>query len=106
MKHINLICNHQSLIKFIFFKYINTNIIKQKQYILLLSRLLCKKKMFEQKRFAERHLVTFKSQKLNYFGKKRGACVLTLQCNSYLSHSGPFSTFLVIFYPLSPRTPF
>ena len=25
--------------------------------------------MFEQKRFAGRHLLTFKSQKLNYFGK-------------------------------------
>ena len=47
----------------------NTNIIKQKQYILLL---LCAKKMFEQKRFAGRHLLTFESQKLNYFGKKRG----------------------------------
>ena len=44
----------------------NTNIIKQKQYILLLSRLMCKK-MFEQKRFAGRHLLTFESQKLNYF---------------------------------------
>ena len=60
----------------------NTNIIKQKQYILLLSRLMCKKN-FEQKRFAGRHLLTFESQKLNYF-----------------------SRFLVIFYPLSPRTPF
>jgi hypothetical protein len=28
--------------------------------------------MFEQKRFAGRHLLTFKSQKLNYFGKKGG----------------------------------
>jgi hypothetical protein len=27
-------------------------------------------KMFEQKRFAGRHLLTFESQKLNYFGKK------------------------------------
>jgi hypothetical protein len=39
--------------------------------------------MFEQKRFAERHLLTFESQKLNYFGKKSGSGVLTLQCNSY-----------------------
>ena len=31
---------------------------------------LCAKKMFEQKRFAGRHLLTFESQKLNYFGKK------------------------------------
>jgi hypothetical protein len=28
--------------------------------------------MFEQKRFAGRHLLTFESQKLNYFGKKGG----------------------------------
>ena len=33
---------------------------------------LCAKKMFEQKRVAGRHLLTFESQKLNYFGKKRG----------------------------------
>ena len=35
--------------------------------------------MFDQKRFAGRHLLTFESQKLNYFGKKSGAGVLTLQ---------------------------
>ena len=35
--------------------------------------------MLEQKRFAGRHLLTFESQKLNYFGKKRWAGVLTLQ---------------------------
>ena len=28
--------------------------------------------MFEQKRFAGRHLLTFESQKLKYFGKKGG----------------------------------
>jgi hypothetical protein len=39
--------------------------------------------MLEQKRFAGRHLLTFESQKLNYFGKKSGAGVLTLQYNSY-----------------------
>jgi hypothetical protein len=33
---------------------------------------ICAKKMFEQKRFAGRHLLTFESQKLNYFGKKVG----------------------------------
>jgi hypothetical protein len=33
---------------------------------------LCANKMFEQKRFAGRHLLTFESQKLNYFGKKGG----------------------------------
>jgi hypothetical protein len=42
-----------------------------------------KNTMFEQKRFAGRHLLTFESQKLNYFGKKTGAGVLTLQCNSW-----------------------
>ena len=47
--------------------------------------------MFEQKRFAGRHLLTFESQKLNYFGKK-GTGVLTLQCNSY---SSDFITFFV-----------
>jgi hypothetical protein len=30
------------------------------------------KKMFEQKRFAGKHLLTFESQKLNYFGKMWG----------------------------------
>ena len=33
---------------------------------------LCAKKMFEQKRLAGRHLLTFESQKLKYFGKKGG----------------------------------
>jgi hypothetical protein len=28
--------------------------------------------MFEEKRFTGRHLLTFESQKLNYFGKKVG----------------------------------
>jgi hypothetical protein len=28
--------------------------------------------MFEEKRFAGRHLLTFESQKLNYIGKKGG----------------------------------
>ena len=102
MKHINLICNHQSLIKF------NTNIIKQKQYILLLSRLMCKK-MIEQKRFAGRHLLTFESQKLNYFGKKVGLSFWHYNDVNVIriwAMSGLFSRFLVIFYPLSPRTPF
>ena len=36
---------------------------------------LCAKKMFEQKRFAGRHLLTFESQKLNYFGKKVGPAI-------------------------------
>jgi hypothetical protein len=45
--------------------------------------------MFEQKRFAGRHLLTFESQ-VKLFWKKRGAGVLTLQCNSYLSHVRSF----------------
>jgi hypothetical protein len=32
--------------------------------------------MFEQKQFAGRHLLTFESQKLNYFGKKVGPAFL------------------------------
>jgi hypothetical protein len=59
-RHISVIINETykfnfqpSLIKFI----ILINRIKQKQYILLLSRLMCKKKMFEQKRFAGRHFI-------------------------------------------------
>jgi hypothetical protein len=129
-------------------------------------------KMFGQKRFAGRHLLTFESQKLNYFGEKVGPafwhlshvrsffkipsnflslisiiyilflfnyicidlfikiinyinddCKLNLcfiNYDTYMSWSvpmvfdefdiwamsGPFSRFLVIFYPLSPRTPF
>ena len=47
--------------------------------------------MLEQKRFAGRHLLTFESQKLNYFGKKSGAGVLTL-AHRHL--------FLVIFFYL------
>ena len=52
------------------------------------------------------YLLTFESQKLNYFGKKSGAGVLTLQCNSYLSHVRSFfkisSNFLslISLYPL------
>ena len=41
----------------------------QKQYILLLSRLMCKKKMLEQKRFAGR-------QTVKLFWKKSGAGVI------------------------------
>jgi hypothetical protein len=44
------------------------NIIKQKQYILLLSRLMCKKNV----RIKTIRGKTFESQKLNYFGKKGG----------------------------------
>ena len=59
--------------------------------------------MFERKRFAGRHLLIFESQKLNYFGKKSGAGVLTLQCNSYLSHVKSFfkisSNFLSLISP-------
>jgi hypothetical protein len=51
---------------------IQINMIKQKQYIYCYFHDICAKKMFEQKRFAGRHLLTFESQKLNYFGKKVG----------------------------------
>ena len=93
--------------------WINTNIIKQKQYILLLS---CAKKMFEQKRFAGRHLLTFESQ-VKLFWKKGGPTfwhynVICITGARYLAPviciwamSDPFSRFLVIFYPLSPRNP-
>jgi hypothetical protein len=47
--------------------------------------------MLEQKRFAGRHLLTFESQKLNYFGKKSGVGILTL-AHRHL--------FLVIFFYL------
>jgi hypothetical protein len=157
MKHINLICNHQSLIKLIIlidqYKYNKTKTI----YIVTFTTYV-QKKMLEQKRFAGRHSLTFESQKLNYFGKKSGTGVLTLQYNSLFrgditssnnnesaifrrwksnlkwrmfhrlndkgdnslteipgcpekririwAMSGPFSRFLVIFYSLSPCTPF
>jgi hypothetical protein len=61
--------------------------------------------MFEQKRFAGRHLLTFESQKLNYFGKKGGPAFWHYNVIRIWAMSGPFSRFLVIFYPLSPRTP-
>jgi hypothetical protein len=54
--------------------------------------------MFEQKRFAGRHVLTFESQKLNYFEKKSGAGVWTLQCNSYLSHVRSFFKIPRIFF--------
>jgi hypothetical protein len=53
-------------------KNTQAKVIKQKQYIYCYFHDLCAKKMFEQKRFAGRHLLTFESQKLNYFGKKGG----------------------------------
>ena len=91
-----------SLIKFIILINIITNIITQKQYILLLSWLKCKK-IFEQKRIEGRHLLTFESQKLNYFGKKGG---WRINMYSYLSHVWYFfqisSNFLSLIssYPL------
>ena len=75
-RHISVIINEtykfnlqSSLIKFI----ILINRIKQKQYILLLSRLMCKKNVRTKTiRGKTDHLLTFESQKLNYFGKKVG----------------------------------
>jgi hypothetical protein len=71
MKHINLICNHQSLIKIYNFNR-SIQISLNKNIIYCYFHDLCAKKMFEQKRFAGRHLLTFESQKLNYFGKIGG----------------------------------
>ena len=81
----------------------NTNIIKQKQYCCYFHD-FCAKKMFEQKRFAGRHLLTFESQKLNYFGK-RGTGILTLQCNSYLSHVRSFFKIYSNFLSLTSSYP-
>ena len=61
--------------------------------------------MFEQKRFAGRHLLTSESQKLNYFGKKGGAGILTLQCNSYLSHVRSFFKISINFLSLISSYP-
>jgi hypothetical protein len=65
---------------------------------------LCAKKMFEQKRFAGRHLLTFESQKLNYFGKKGGPafwhynvislCIMNIWLHNILCD---------FFYPFKPR---
>ena len=49
-----------------------SNIIKQKTIYIVTFTTYVQKKMFEQKRFVGRHLLTFESQKLNYFGKKVG----------------------------------
>jgi hypothetical protein len=48
--------------------------------------------MFEQKRFAGRHLLTFESQKLNYFGKKWGRqrlCDSNAQLTTYGTVASP-----------------
>jgi hypothetical protein len=108
MKHINLICNHQSLIKFIILivNYeINTNIIKQKQYILLLSRLMWKKNVWI-KTIRGKTFINIWITKVKLFWNKSGAGVLTLQRNLYLSHVRSFfkisSNFLSLIssYPL------
>jgi hypothetical protein len=44
--------------------------------------------MFEQKRFAGRHLVTFESQKLNYFGKKGGPAFWHYNVILFSGHPG------------------
>jgi hypothetical protein len=67
---------------------------------------LCAKKMFEQKRYVGRHLLTFESQKLNYFGKKVGPTFWHYNIICIWAMPGPFSRFLVIFYPLSPSFKF
>jgi hypothetical protein len=50
--------------------------------------------------------LTFESQKLNYFGKKGGRAFWHYNVIRIWAMSGPFSRFLVMFYPLSPRTTF
>ena len=62
--------------------------------------------MFEQKRFAGKHLLTFELQKLNYFEKKVGPAFWHYNVIRIWAMSGPFSRFLVIFDPLPPRTLF
>jgi hypothetical protein len=107
MKHINLICNHHYDINKIynFNKWINTNIIKQKQSILLLSRLKCKH-FYRTKAIRWKTFINIWITKVKLFWKKSGANVLTLQCNSYLSHVRSFfkisSNFLslISLYPL------
>jgi hypothetical protein len=61
---------------------INTNIIKQKQYILLLSRLMCKKNV-RTKTIHGKTFINISITKVKLFWKTSGAGVLTLQCNSY-----------------------
>ena len=71
MKHINLICNHQSLIKFIIlidqYKYNQTKTI----YIVTFMTYV-QKKCSNKNDSREDNLLTFESQKLNYFEKKVG----------------------------------
>ena len=69
---------------------------------MLLSRLVCKKNV-RTKTIRGKTFINIWITKVKLFWNKSGAGVLTLQRNSYLS--GPFSRFLVIFYPLSPHTP-
>ena len=112
-RHISVIINEtykfnlQSSIfnKIYNFNRSNTNIIKQKQYILLLSRLMCKKNV-RTKTIRGKTFITIWITKVQLFWKKSGAGVLTLQCNSYLSHVRSFfkisSNFLslISLYPL------
>ena len=51
--------------------------------------------MFEQKRFAGRHLLTFESQKLNSFGKKGGSGVLVV---SKSGNPGPVPNSYFLYY--------
>jgi hypothetical protein len=77
----------------------------QNQYILLLSRLKCKKNV-RSKMIRGKIFINIWITKVKLFWKKSGAGVLTLQCNSYLSHVRSFfkipSNFLSLIssYPL------
>jgi hypothetical protein len=93
-----------SIIKFIILINRSIQIYLNKKNIYCNFHDISAKKMFDQKRFAGRHLLTFESQKLNYFGKKVGPAFWDYNVIRIWAMSGPFSRFLVILYPLSPRT--
>jgi hypothetical protein len=89
-----------------FNKYINTNMIKQKQYIYCYFHDLSAKKNVRSKTIHGKTFINIWITKVKLFWKKRGAAVLTIQCNSYLSHVQCFfkipSNFLSLIssYPL------
>ena len=106
MKHkFNL---QSSLIKFIILIFIDqyTNIIKQKQYILLLSRLKCKKNIRTKTNRGKTFINIWITKVILFCGKSGRPLFWHYNVIRIWAISGPFSRFLVIFYPLSPHTPF
>ena len=83
----------------------NFNFLIDQYKYLLLSRLMCKKNV-RTKTIRGKTFINIWITKVKLFWKKRGAGVLTLQCNSYLSHVRSFfkisSNFLSLIssYPL------